>query len=63
MLSIINFFVALIPLFGFVMNQYVVVDMLWPSIGKRLAQRDASRLLVLAMELALRALLAVVARE
>jgi len=61
--AIMNTAIALIPLFGFVLMQYVMVDMLWPPIGKRLEQRCTPRHPLLVMELAFRALLVVISCE
>lgn len=61
--TVMNFLVALIPLFGIVLMQYVVIDVLWPPIDMRLEQRDTSRGLLLAMEMAFRAVLVAIACE
>lgn len=52
---------TLVVFFGFVLQQYVMVDMLWPEIRKRLVDRQIPASTLLSLELAFRALLVMVA--
>ncbi|KAI1732536.1 transmembrane amino acid transporter protein [Ditylenchus destructor] len=47
--------------FGFVLQQYVMVDMIWPELHRRLVQRHVPRSYLLPLELTFRAMLVIIA--
>lgn len=49
--------------FGFVLQQYVMVDMIWPELHRRLVQRHVPRSYLLPLELTFRAMLVIIASK
>ncbi|KAI1732537.1 transmembrane amino acid transporter protein [Ditylenchus destructor] len=59
--TVVKLMLTLVVFFGFVLQQYVMVDMLWPEIRKKLVDRQIPASTLLYLELAFRALLVTVA--